>query len=238
MSTTTTTSHYIFGYGSLICKHSRSLTTTAPSTIGTTTTRSTNDLATPVLVRGLERVWSVRAPTFCAMGVRMQPHAECLGVLLPVESREDLERLDERELGYQRMAIDRKNVVRVPFLDEKTEQQNNIFVGNHSDEREDSDICIWCYVPEEEWSSPPTAESPLVQSYIDTILRGCLDYNEEFAVSFIRKTAGWNTPHYVDDRHKPIYPRGDPDWSKKHATRLDALLREHLDEGLHCRRPL
>ena len=219
---------YIFGYGSLICQHSRSLTATQEFSGGAVVAA-----ATPVLVRGLERVWSVRAPAFCAMGVQFRPHAECVGVLVPVHSSDELARLDERELGYQRVLLDRNNVVRVPFLDED-EHYNAVFSGGGCS---DGVINIWCYVQEEEWSSPPTAESPLVQSYIDTILRGCLDYNEEFAVSFIQKTAGWKTPHFVDDRHRPIYPRGDPEWSRQHASRLDDLLQKHLKDWFHCRKP-
>ena len=231
---------YIFGYGSLICQHSRSLTATQ-SRGG----EAVVVVATPVLVRGLERVWSVRAPAFCAMGVQFRPHAECVGVLVPVpvHSSEELARLDERELGYQRVLLDRNNVVRVPFLlDDQDDNDHYYSCEKHnavfsSGSCSDGVINIWCYVQEEEWNSPPTAESPLVQSYIDTILRGCLDYNEEFAVSFIQKTAGWKTPHYVDDRHRPIYPRGDPEWSRQHASRLDDLLHKHLKDWFHCRKP-
>ena len=54
--------HYIFGYGSLICTHSRALT--AP--------QNADKVATPVTVRGVERVWSKRIPgMMTAMGIRV-----------------------------------------------------------------------------------------------------------------------------------------------------------------------
>lgn len=212
--------HYIFGYGSLICKHSRALTT------------KQSRAATPVLVKGLERVWSVRAPTFCAMGVQFRPDAECVGVLVPVKSSDDLARLDERELGYERVAVDNDNVTRVPFLEEEhyAEDEHDIVFENKSQ------IHVWVYVPEDAYSAPPSQESPLVQSYVDTIMRGCLQYNEQFVVSFLQKTAGWHTPHYVDDRSRPIYPRGDQDWSLQHASRLDDLLQTHVEDTFQNRR--
>jgi len=252
--------HYIFGYGSLICRHSRSHTA-APA------------VATPVRVHGLQRVWSVRAPGFSAMGVVHQLNnasntnntnttiiddgddnqpkccssTTCLGVLVPVQSDEDLARLDERELGYQREPIGLEKVHLVEFLEDhhysdpghapileaKRRQQHqqqslNEGVG------EEPNIKIWVYVPE--LHELPDQASPIVQSYVDTILRGCLDYSEEFAVSFLETTQGWMAQHYVDDRHKPIYPRGDPEWSKQHANRLDALLQQYRPAHFQHRR--
>ena len=86
-----TFSHWIFGYGSLICPKSRAVT--APSLQGRR--------ATPVVVHHLERIWSLPVPqvgqTF--MGIRRQPHAQAVGVLVPV-SDEELDQFDIREQQF------------------------------------------------------------------------------------------------------------------------------------------
>lgn len=237
--------HYIFGYGSLICQHSRSRTTARPV------------LATPVLVQGLQRVWSVRVPGFCAMGVQLSTttttndgnnnnagksshhdSTECLGVLVPIHSADDLARLDERELGYQREPIALENVHPVPFLEDHhySDPGHAPFLEGKRQQTagKEPNIQIWVYVPE--LHELPDADSPIVQSYVDTILRGCLDYSEEFAVSFLETTQGWKQHCYVDDRHRPIYPRGDPEWSNRHAHRLDALLQQYRPEHFQHRK--
>jgi hypothetical protein len=346
--------HYIFGYGSLICQHSRSLTagaateasTTEASAAATTTAATTAPLpaaaavATPVRVRGLQRVWNVRAPGFSALGVQWTPtttangalthwkataegavtddgganssrkkggigscsapasedywtassssssSSYCWGVLVPVRSAAELANLDARELGYQRQPIPLDDIdYYAPSCPEDEQHSSYSTHPHHSflhkakaqaaagatasmskgddsggdGEGDCGDDCtrtppiparteeerlqIWVYVPEQH--QPPQEDCPIVQSYVDTIVRGCLEYGREFAVAFLQTTQGWTTTsmpphlqchsHYVDDRHRPIYPRGDPVWSRQHADRVDALLREHIAESFRHR---
>jgi len=79
-------------------------------------------------------------------------------------------------------------------------------------------------------------------------LRGCLEISEEFAAEFLETTAGWHPEDeihedsvvkpgdvipdqipLVNDRHhdKPIYVRGDSDWSRKKSAILDRLIHKH-----------
>jgi hypothetical protein len=129
---------------------------------------------------------------------------------------------------------------------------------------------IWAYVPKH--FDSPSPDYPIAQSYVDTILRGCLSISPEFAKEFIETTKGWHHHHvddwskekswkidddgacyyssendeedddttnnkasssssaavyWVDDRHDPLYKRGDPDWFRSNKQELDALLAKY-----------
>ena len=102
--------HFIFGYGSLICPKSRSIT--APTL---------TSAAEPVVINNIKRTWSARVtgvPSnnnphtkgWTPMGVRVRNGAKCNGVLICVDE-EELKRFDIREAGYERHRIDVSNVL-------------------------------------------------------------------------------------------------------------------------------
>lgn len=231
-------SNYIFGYGSLICPSSRAIT--APSLVG----RS----AVPVRVNGLERIWSL--PDYARgaiyMGIRVQSKAECVGVLVPV-NEEELTQFDIRELGYDRLPIDHKDVR--PIEDNDDDNNNSMPLNFQA--------TLWVYV--QQAPEPVSKECPIAQTYLDVILRGCLSISEDFARDFLQTTRGWHfhdfhhveddattknkenqallehTVHWVDDRANPLYVRADIGYSKAHANTLDSILREHRPEWAHRR---
>jgi hypothetical protein len=267
---TTPLTHFVFGYGSLICPESRAIT--APE--------QSHKIATPVQVKNVERVWSKRtARGMTAMGVRFVPEsastaasasasaasasaasAYCIGVILPVSDKE-LALFDEREQGYDRVPLELSNVEQVSFLSPAHYEEDDHSIFLQAKERNATDaVQIWVYVQREE--NPASAEHPIVQTYVDTILRGCLSISEEFAQEFIASTKGWHPDEllnddlndvdtmkgqqldedkqdsdtdsvsdyegiWVDDRHDPVYIRGDPVWSRKNSRELDQLLLEH-----------
>lgn len=229
--------------------------------------------------------------------------AQCVGVLLPV-TKQEMKRFDRREQGYRRERLDLDKVDCVSFLDEeehypdepsdphlelflKAKQQSleAARLGIKTDAHDM--IRIWVYIQEN--PIPPTEEFPIVQSYVDTIIQGCLQISKEFASEFILTTKGWspeelddilnqagddddsdsddeNAPagvttdtdvddeddeiggsssdentssaHWVNDRHDPIYIRGDPEWSRKKGRHVDSLLREHIPDELEDRQVL
>jgi hypothetical protein len=237
--------HYVFGYGSLICPHSRALT--APSMATKT--------ATPAMVQDMERIWSKRVRTagMTAMGVRFQTGATCVGVLLPVTLLE-LEQFDEREMGYHRVPLELNEVVVVPFLDpilHYGHPDHAIFLNAKQQQAQEQPttrvksakpiLQIWVYVPQRH--IPPSVEYPIAQTYIDTILRGCLTISEEFAKELIATTKGWHPIElgeyclkeqaycstvvasvWVNDRTDPLYCRGDVNHSREYSQYLDRLL--------------
>lgn len=240
---------FIAGYGSLICPHSRSITVPEQA----------HKVATPVLVKGVERTWAKRTTRgMTAMGVRFVEDGECVGVLLPVDDSE-LARFDEREQGYDRVRLDLDMVDAVPFLDDDhyEDDRHSVFLSAKSS-NEENKVAIWVYVPQT--PLPAAEEAPIVQSYVDTILRGCLHISEEFAKEFVATTKGWSKEellnetdsesdssvsgdedeeiHWIDDRHDPIYIRGDREWSMKNVRKLDRLLKEHRPHHFKRRKSL
>jgi hypothetical protein len=227
-------SHYIFGYGSLICPLSR--TATAPTLA--------KRAATPVKVRHLERLWSVPILSWkmSAVGVRYKTGAECNGVLIPVNGIE-LEQFDLREGGYDRMPL-KEHDVRSLKKDSYSDHPQCYF------QNPDKNKKMWVYIQRR--PVPVSLEFPVAQSYLDIILRGCLTISEEFAAEFVTTTRGWHpvdftsnkeycpggddshginrVGYWVNDRDTPLYARADSDYSKANETELDDILRRHRPE--------
>lgn len=106
--------HFIFGYGSLLCPQSRSIT--APGL---------TSIAEPCLIKNIERTWSARvtrSPSskndrgrkhiegWTPMGVRVREGTMCNGVLICIDE-DELRRFDVRETGYDRHRIDVCNIM-------------------------------------------------------------------------------------------------------------------------------
>ena len=173
---------FVFGYGSLINTASRDTTLIHPvPTI-------------PVRVSaafGYVRSWNDRARSgFTALGLRRPVSGEnpvtINGVLYPVEGG-DMAALDAREQGYVR--------VEIPAADmEAVSWQSLPRKGR-----------IWVYVPDVAGKDPgvglpsPDAQFPLLESYIDVVVEGALEYGSEFARELIVTTEGWS-PFWLDDR--------------------------------------
>jgi hypothetical protein len=173
--------HFVFGYGSLICPDSRAIT--AP----TVAERS----AIPVTVQNVERTWAKQSKRgMTAMGVRFREGAECVGVLVPVND-DELSQFDAREIGYDRVELQAEQVLQVPFLED--DYYNNTFLG----EDDIDPPQIWVYIQQEPIAATET--HPIVQSYLDIILRGCLTISEEFADAFMESTVGFHPSEISDD---------------------------------------
>jgi len=179
--------NYIFGYGSLIEDESR-----------TRTTPSAQD-AWPVMVKGVQRGWWARgAPsgmTTTFLGALDNPEKVCNGVIYKV-SEEELEATDRREsAGYRRCRIERSQI---KMLDGRPEPPEGIF---------------WAYInnldPGEVGANLPSPEFPMVQSYVDICINGCLEVEAKFPQAagftevFIETTEEWSS-YWVNDR---VYPR-------------------------------
>ena len=89
---------------------------------------------------------------------------------------------------------------------------------------------IWVYVNKPDKIATPTPDIPIVQSYVDIFIAGCLDLQErvanqnvDFVAACVRTTAGWSE-HWVNDR---IYPRR-PYKEQPRAFEIDEALRRLL----------
>ncbi len=198
---------YVLGYGSLIEQHSR------------TRTNPRAQVAAPVIVENVARGWWIHGNKIgyspCFLGVQPQAGARCNGVVYPVTGPE-LEALDRREARYTRLQISARDVT---LLDGGA--------GLPPDSR------LWVYTVPDALRVVPTARFPIVQSYVDICLNGCLEIEAtypqaqaaSFAKMFIEATQDWNR-YWVNDR---LYPRR-PHVFVPRAHQIDTLLHTHLPD--------
>jgi cation transport regulator ChaC len=185
---------YIFGYGSLICSDSRNRT-------------GISGMAHPVEVSGIARRWSLQTPEWPATAVSAHsvPGALCNGVYFAVDQA-NLELFDQREMGYDRVEVEWRNVAAL------------------SDHALPTQGALWTYVGRN--TGKPSQDKPIMQSYLDVIMDGCLSYGEDFACRFTQQTELWQ--HLIDDRHNPQYPR--PLKDHKHLPNIDQILQSQLPD--------
>lgn len=197
---------FIVGYGSIINTISR--TSTGKKNIGN---------AIPIRVNrnaGLRRVWNFQKPniakltalglehtqgsifvdnmgeeindeyfkTYTMNDIYSSGNGETInGVLYPVY--ENIEEFDKREEGYFRLRL-------------KIDQIESLSWQKLPDY--DCKIYIYC-LNKQNQSQRPTCDLPILQTYVDIIINGCLEYGEIFAKEFIKTTYGWSK-WWLNDR--------------------------------------
>lgn len=194
--------NFIFGYGSLINTASRNATAGHPVA------------AIPVRVSaafGYIRGWDDRSPSgFTALGLRRPSPGESAmtinGVLYPAEGTA-MAAFDARERGYVRLEI--------PHADIEAVSWQALPAAGH----------IWVYVPEATGNLPgtdlplPDAHFPILQSYVDVVIEGGLEYGPSFAREIIATTKDWSA-YWLNDRDLARRP-----WVfDKQSAAVDALL--------------
>lgn len=205
--------NFIFGYGSLINTASRNSTAVRPIH------------AIPVRVSaafGYIRTWDDRSSSgFTALGLARagpgEPPMTINGVLFPVEGN-DMAAFDARESGYARIEVPRQDIEAVSW------------------QRLPAEGKIWVYVPELPGKQAgvdlplPSASFPLLQSYIDVVVEGGLEYGPGFAREIIETTAGWNR-YWLNDRELARRPWVF-DKSYSAVDKLLAALAPHFSDRL------
>ena len=195
--------NFIFGYGSLINSASRNSSVTVPIP------------AIPVRVTaafGYVRTWNDRSMSgFTALGLRRLNPGETgrtiNGVLYPADGM-DMSSFDAREKGYVR--------VEVPLSQIEAVGWQRLPEAGH----------VWTYIPvlsagpggksvPGQGLPEPDAMFPLLQSYIDVVVEGGLEYGPEFAREILETTDGWSR-FWLNDRELARRP-----WV--HDSRSDAV---------------
>lgn len=201
-----TKTQYIVGYGSLMEKASKE--------------RSTPNAGPnhPVIVKGYQREWNTKGGdtgfSTTYLGVTIAPGAAMNAAVYINPDAADIETTDAREEYYCRNSVPAEAITMLDGTD---------LLSNHQ---------IWIYYNKPDSRVPPSARWPIVQSYVDIFLNGCMeletkvvttDGNASFAQQCILSTNGWSS-HWVNDR---IYPRR-PFIYRKSAGSIDALIYETL----------
>jgi hypothetical protein len=194
---------YIVGYGSLMQSSSKRMTEPdAGSNL-------------PILVTGFQRAWNTHGvyPT-TYLGVRPSKSARMAAALYRDFFDDGKLGADAREIDYCRVAVAPASI---EMLDSST-------VPTPSQ--------IWIYVNKPESLAPPDAENPIVQSYVDIFITGCLelqarvaDPDLDFVAQCVRTTDGWSQ-HWVNDR---LLPRR-PYIHQPRAWEIDQHLKQLLPE--------
>jgi hypothetical protein len=172
-----TATDFIVGYGSLINSVSRNATATAPIP------------AIPVRVLasfGYIRTWNYQSQFgFTALGLRKPKPGESgvtiNGVLYEAKGG-DMANFDRREAGYTRVEVPASQIEAVGW--------QRLPESGH----------IWIYVPVRadrqgvpgEGLPEPDADHPLLQSYIDVVVEGALEYDPDFAREILETSDGWS----------------------------------------------
>ena len=158
--------------------------------------------AIPANVKGLVRYWSKIDDSYVLSPLIVnQGDGQVNGVLLAIEQAA-LRDFDTRERGYHRLLVSPNDI-------------ECEFALNESDD-------IWVYV--KDTPEPPCNLVPIMQTYVDTVLSGCLEISEAFAKQFVEQTIGWHFPR-ENDRHSPKYGNF-AGVNEIHQSKVDALLQQ------------
>jgi hypothetical protein len=154
----------------------------------------------------MTRIWNVRSSKNNSIVVAVHPFKGRIfnGVIIGPLSIEQIAEIDKREVDYSREKMREDQIVEFGIK------------GN-----------IWVYTPQKECIRYPTVEVPILQSYVDVIIKGCLERGgKEFAKDFIRTTYGWENI-WINDRGNSNHTRSvrlsDSD---SLALEIDSLLME------------
>jgi len=171
---------YMVGYGSLM--QSASKLSTEPDA----------GINLPVLVTGFQRSWNTHGvyPT-TYLGVQPSKSARMAAALYRDFLKEGRLASDAREIDYCRVAV----------APEQVEMLDASSLPSPSQ--------IWIYVNKPDTLAAPDSEYPIVQSYVDIFITGCLELQDrvadkkvDFVEACVRTTDGWSE-HWVNDRLMP-----------------------------------
>lgn len=196
---------YVFGYGSLLERASR--TRTNPDAIG----------AWPARVTGYQRGWFHQFADYIGSSCTYLGAVEAGGKTINgvIYRVTDFEKTKERETGYTATPLEADKITMLDGggpLEMGKDLKVYIFVSNQDSISN---------------SRQPTPGFPMVQSYVDLCINGCLELEsiyrtaKGFTQEFIRTTTGWNAD-WVNDR---LYPRR-PFIYVPNASAIDKALKE------------
>ncbi len=200
------TQKYIFGYGSLIQIESRMRT--VPKAFA----------ASPAIVKGISRGWYYQAASFSLnptyLGAVVNENATTNGVIYPV-SDEELLATDARESDYTRTLFPRSAIT---MLDGSPAPPPGEY-----------------YFYASKSKKMVNAEHPIVQSYVDLCMDGCLEVeamyplarDAGFAEKFVKTCTDWKTP-WINDRIFPYRPF----IYMPRASKIDEILCKNLPDDL------
>ena len=241
------THHYLYSlYARAVNTSTHATWHSSPSAPNTSTDASSSDKITisctsstiPGVVAiikssfGYKRTWNFRSSTgFTALGVvkisdddddddgQRNNEENCQGIngVLFKVLKSEIPNFDVREAGYTKIRVPIE-YLEFPNPHDSANTSNTTFPFH-------SGANVWLYVPLPSQTMIADENHPLLQSYVDTVLQGCLEWGgEAMAKEFIFSTEGWST-YYLNDTPSSRRP-----WlfRKQYAT-IDALLSKYSE---------
>jgi hypothetical protein len=131
----------------------------------------------------------------------------------------DTAECDKREYMYDRKLLNDNNIILPPTINIKTNKQVWIYVLKNLGNPNNKQLT--------------TANYPIVQSYVDIFLKGCLQHGEAYAEECIRTTVNWPTEDgsWIDDREHPRRPL----MYEPKAKVIDILLKSYVPNSFNLR---
>lgn len=159
----------------------------------------------PITLKGYQRSWSIHGTHSTFLSVTEKAKASFNGVIYKLKHPHHIRKYDQREKGYCRKEI---------FL-----HQINTFGINLPQK-----IQCWIYISNHAKNESPSATFPIMQSYVDTFLRGCIQIEEkyqikDFAKRCILTTTQWSNA-WINDR--TLTPK-----TTSESSKIDALLKKN-----------
>ena len=171
---------YVFGYGSIVNKDSLQIT------IG-----KVSETPIPAVMNksaGYKRIWSCmksKFGTFSFLNVIKHRLPEPINGTLIRVKMSDLRKLSKREVHYQIKPISRKHFT---FLNKEVPTDARIYIFSDTENKENKHECF------------------LMQSYLDVVMEGFLNYGKKFQDDFVRYTmTNISKNNILQDRKFPIY---------------------------------
>merc|ERR1719198_125513 len=207
----------MFGYGSLINTISRlSSSPQANNVIPCVVSSKAN----------LKRLWNYRArpkgsqvgAKFVALGVEKTKPGEGTdmnGIVYPLSKGTTMDQIREREKGYEFIHIKREHI---------TEYATVLCW-----QKIPKDAEIWMCGPalDPAYVCEPSAPFPILQTYVDVCISGCLEHDIQFAEMFVATTTGWSE-YFLNDREVPRRPWVSKLHSQQDWKRIDTILGDDL----------
>lgn len=202
---------YIFGYGSL--QNINSIRNTINIT-------DIDEIDFAVRVNNMRRGWylpvnrnNLISKPWTTLACTEENGHTVNGVLIKI-TPECLTLLDERESGYERKIIPHE------------------YIKSICGKKLPSDSTVYYYGIDVECKESPTLFTPILQSYLDTCLIGCIEMDSklgnrhyEYTIEFLQTTHEWNSMYcWVNDR---IFPRR-PYETVPYARIIDQLLHVYI----------
>jgi hypothetical protein len=210
-----TSATYIFAYGSLISQVSRSHT-------------GESGPAFACRISGFQRDWcyipddSINRTWQCVgCTPASSPSTTVNGCITAVPPAE-LPSFDKREYGYKRVSLP---LEQLEFVEPKDNDLHQLLEQQHA--------TVYIYVVAERLNQ----KIPLIQSYIDVIMDGCLNVSEEYAIEFVKTTGNWDNAVWLNDRLNVQYvrPLNYDNLVDGRVEQIDTILHEHAPKAMKQR---